>query len=109
MTRITRLLLSENPITARGLKVLAEAIMKCPNFEGITIGNVKNPSIATERIKDLLFTLKNHPTFRYLAINDKDHNELNDTIETVNEERLKLGRRRINVISRFQQKQTWSN
>ena len=98
-TKITNLLLLENPISTRGLKALTEAIMKCPYFEGLVIGNATNPSIATEGIKELLITLTNHPTFSLLMINDRDYNKLSGTIEIVNEERKKLGHRKINVIS----------
>ena len=98
-TRINQLYLLENPISTRGLKALTEAIMKCPYFRGLWIGNTRNPSIATEGIKELLITLKNHPTFSNLVINDKDYNELSGTIEIVNEERKKLSYRKIEVSS----------
>ena len=98
-TRINELSLYENPISTRGLKALTEAIMKCPYFEWLAIGNVTNPYIATEGIKELLITLTNHPTFSELLINDRDCNELSGTIEIVNEERKKLSHRKIKVTS----------
>ena len=104
-TRITQLALLENPISTRGLKTLTETIMKCPYFRVLWIGNARNPSIATEGIKELLITLTNHPTFSYLVINDKDYNELSGTIEIVNEERKKLSHRKIEVTSLYQFKQ----
>jgi len=104
-TRINELFLLENPISTRGLKALTEAIMKCPYFKGLTIGNATNPSIGTEGIKDLLITLTSHPTFSYLAINDRDYNELSGTIEIVNEERKKLSHRKIEVTSIYRRRQ----
>ena len=104
-TRITELVLLENPISTRGLKALTEAIMKCPYFEWLAIGNATNPSIATEGIKELLITLTNHPTFSHLVINDRDYNELSGTIEIVNEERKKLSHRKIIVTSIYRRRQ----
>ena len=108
-TRITELNLLENPISTRGLKALTEAIMKCPYFGGLSIGNVTNPSIATEGIEELLITLTNHPTFSELMINDRDYKKLSDTIEIVNEERKKLSYRKIIVTSLYQTTQDLSN
>ena len=103
-TRITQLSLLENSISTRGLKALTEAIMKCPYFKVLVIGNATNPSIATEGIKELLITLTNHPKFLLLTINDRDYNELRGTIEIVNEERKKLGHGKITVTSNHRHK-----